>query len=409
VSSHRVSWPYQDEAFPRSARARLLLRLALTELTLWTCVVLPPLSAGLVIAIDAALQGERPLLLIVVLAAAGAGTFLIGQVILWGPPLRLRAQCRDAAESWREDFAAAGATTQSLATKVSSLSAFGRPATGLWDEIPQAPRLTAIPSATSSMSFSPRSVAPSLGGSGSLARPLRDELVRALLLLGGSPVLTRSEDDELIAIWQLDKTVQFWSTIAVEPHGDEVRIEENSGYQWWPPRRPGKLRRWREHRLSRPLTTTFWDDIFRSPYARAVRLLSQGLPLLLLAGVFLQPRPWHLVLAAPALALVWWLLRARRAAASLGAFRAAHSPDYGDSLDLALLQNERSFRSAPPWSSRYLERTPAELADPADGRPVFPSVMERIEVQRELVAAAVTQAISEAVNSQNQHAGWRSA
>jgi len=261
------------------------------------------------------------------------------------------------------------------------------------------------------VAFSPRTIAPGLAGVGETLPSFRDELVRSLLSLGGCPVLLRDAEERLIAIWQLDRTVQFWLVISAAEHGNELRVEEKSGYQWWledgfrtgrllltTPRRP---RRVRHH-----LLTTQADVLFRSPRALLITLACEVLPLGILAAALLQPAPLTMALLLPTCAIAWWLLRLRRAAVWAKAVAAFHDPALGDSLDLALIQHERAFSTCPSWSPSYLPSTPGEVVDLETGKPMYGSILQRIDVQRELVSSAVTQAITEAVNSKTYVSTW---
>lgn len=403
MSTGDICWPSSDTSFAGTPSAKLYGGIALRELALWTLVVLPASALALLLAHEhAGAMG--------VVASCVALTFLGGHIFLWGPVLKMRRRGVEERSSWREQFDAAREATRALERTLVHLPQ-SAPAQGLWNRVQEGPRYVCALSSQTRSAFSPRSVAPGLAGVGATLPTLRDELVRSLLSLGGSPVLLRDADERLTAIWQLDRTVQFWAIVSAAEQGSELRVDESSGYQWWLEddfrsgrfmlASPRRLRRVRHH-----LLTSQDDELFRSPKALLITLTCEFLPLVILASVVLQPSRITMALLPPIVALAWWLLRLRRASVLLSSFAALHDPALGDSLDLALIQRERAFSTAPSWSPRYLPRSPAEVRNLETGMPCYEGILHRIDVQRELVTAAVTQAMTEAVNSRSYATPW---
>lgn len=381
-----VSWPCGDASFLGTIRARFYLRRLSCEQVLWLGWVAIPLvhwASGPVKPIPffegrPEIWGQLPIWLLL-------ATWLGGWWSLWGSAGRFFFRGAKSTAAWRAEFAKACKRTETLA---GSVPLFDRTrdaslrSTALEATAPGVGYVYML-SSLADVSFTPRHVtAASLAG-GRAAQTFTAQLVLELVRLGGEPVLFRDSKRNIIAIWQVDKVVQFWAVLHVEELGNEIRVSEKTGYQWWIP--------WdlRSSRLGVPLGFRFRNvtkSIGEQP--------DYGWPL---SRPFAHPLSATVCAYAslyfPLLGVLLWIHRALAGARARKRFETWHNPELGDSLDLALLQNERALRPL-----RLAKWTVDSILN-HDGHPTYPDILQRIDARRELVGAAVTQALEETINS----------
>jgi hypothetical protein len=238
-------------------------------------------------------------------------------------------------------------------------------------------------SAAVDVSFTPRHFAASVGKVEPLRSRLEGQLILELLRTGSVGALFKDQDANIVCVSQLEDVVQFWAIMKVEPIGNELRISERTGYQWWIP--------------FGARTQTFGLPM-RSRLLRVQSAIGDGADLGWPFSGFVT-KPLGIVVCSVLaflffpLGLALWGAHATIRAVRLKAFLAWNDPAAGDSLDVALLANERGARAGayPGWRIDTIldER----------GRTAYPDVTGRIDGMRELVGAAVTQAVEEALNA----------
>lgn len=386
-----VRWPCSDAPFSKTIRAGFYARRLFKEQLLWASLLALPTAVwtvGLVFA-EGPFSTHARVAFAIASSSFAVFTWWLGHRCVWGHLSSLIRRGERSASEWRSSFEAARSRTNELAARLPPTDRSRDPFLRSLAASASASTLRYVLSLSkpADVSFSPRNFA-GIMQVGRLREVLAHQLVLELVRLGGSPVVFHDSDENLVAIWQLADVVQFWTVLKVEPFGAELRVSEKTGYQWWVPwtARSKRLGLPIGHRF-RAVTKELWDGM-DIPWHLS-RLPSP--PLIVPACVLFA-------FVFPPIGVACWAWHAFTRARTRARFIRWHNPDLGDSLDLALLQNERNLLPI-----RYGDWTLGGLVN-EDGSPAYPDILQRIETMRELVGAAVTQAIEETVNSPLQHA-----
>jgi len=413
-----VSWPRGNRRFRQTVRGRFLRRLKRRDfLRLYMLVWLPFLwwvsfpylpEVSRWVESNIALQGlghvvipesfipkrspqEKPELF----HAWGACT-LVAYIATWfflfRPVQRLIREGPKATKRWRAEFEAAQTHSDALLANVPlDRSKDTSLAAKAWSELPR------LAISYFLVGFHKATLSPKHLGAGAFGRAtpatierLCGHLLQELARCGGRPLFIRQPtgsnyEGELLAIWQVEETVQFFAHYELEQLGNEVRVTQKTGHNWWIP--PGA--RWHPAHIgfdaARPITSRDFP-YFYPPFSPALRITAFAAVSLVSLGA----PPVGLLAYAGLLALevrkrwprefLWW-----------------HSTSTGDSLDATLIQYERAHR----YNFSHHAHVVNLLRRGARDR-FYPAIEEKLEAFHQVVSGAMTLAIEQAASASLQ-------